>query len=370
MAGFRGMGLVPGLVRGLEAAGFWEATPIQERVIPLLLGGRDLVVQAPTGSGKTLAYSIPMLSAVNGEEARVQGLVLVPTRELAEQVAAVVRPLAKYVGVKVLCLHGGAGVARQMELLSRPPQVVVGTPGRVLDLARRGVLDLSGVGVAVLDEADKMLEKGFLGMVSSILALLPFVRQTSLWSATVTPEAVGLSKRFMRHPWRVDSQEANMGECVAHGFVRVEEDGRLEALDSLLRSLDVDRGFVFCNTREEVDELAGLLAGLGHMVEGVHGGLTQGQRDAAFTRFQKRQSRLLVSTDLGGRGLDIMGVTHVFNYHVPWRVETLLHRVGRAGRRGGRGLSVTLVGPGEAERWFRLMGLSGLSFRELPLGGG
>lgn len=333
------------LQKGIRRAGFTEMTPIQSEAIPILLSGRDVIGQAQTGTGKTAAFGIPLLAKVDPSKKFTQALVLAPTRELSTQITAMLRTYAKFMDIKILCIHGGGKIQRQISLLSRPTHVIVATPGRLLDLIRkRGVVDLRRAKVAVIDEADKMLEMGFMREVRSILSALPFVRQTSLWSATIDQEIIDLSFRHMRHPRKVLVSSDEIAQTnVQQYYVEVEDENRDALLMRILDQLDVDRGLIFCNTRDAVDQLADRLKREMYLVEPLHGGFTQSQRDNAITKLLKRQAKYLVSTDVASRGLDIRGLTHIINYEVPEDAEVYFHRIGRTARKGETGVSITLV---------------------------
>jgi ATP-dependent RNA helicase DeaD len=353
MSRFDELPLSPELQKGIRKMGFKEMTPIQIEAIPLLLEGRDVIGQAQTGTGKTAAFSIPMIAQLDTTNSATQGLVLAPTRELAEQIAVHVRGLAKYTDARILCFHGGGNVYKQAELMRRPAHIIVATPGRLLDLIyRRRAIDLGTVKVAVLDEADKMLEMGFIREVKDILSKLPFVRQTSLWSATISDEILEISTRYMRHPRKVIvSRDEIAQENVEQYYLPVTDENRLSSLYKILNKVDVDRGFIFCNTRETVDQIVEQIQTEGYLVEALHGGYTQTQREQAFTKLLKRQVRFLVSTDIASRGIDIKGVTHIINYEVPEDAEIYYHRIGRTARIGETGKAITLVSEPELKYW-------------------
>jgi len=351
---FEDLPLSPEILRGLGRMGLEILTPIQAAAMPLLLEGRDVMGQAQTGTGKTAAFGIPMLMKVDPSNPSTQGLVLCPTRELSEQVSSHIKGYARYLGTRVVTLHGGSNVIRQIEVLGKPAHVVVGTPGRIIDLMRRKALDLSRVRVVAVDEADKMLELGFIRDVEWILGATPFVRQTSLWSATLSPEVLHLSVRYMRHPRKVLVSRDEVAQInVAQYHVPV-EGSRVERLYGVLNALDTKRGIIFCNTRETVDELAETLKREGYLVEALHGGFTQSQRNVVFRDYKLGKIRYVVATDVASRGLDIRGVTHIINYEVPEDPEVYFHRIGRTARKGEKGVSVTLVSPEEASLWERV----------------
>lgn len=352
---FEDLPLSPEILRGLGRMGLERLTPIQVAALPLLLEGRDVMGQAQTGTGKTAAFGVPMLMKVDASKPCTQGLVLCPTRELSEQVSGHIRGYARYMDTRVVTLHGGSNVHRQIEVLGKPAHIVVGTPGRIIDLMmRRKALDLSSVRVVAVDEADKMLELGFIRDVEWILGATPFVRQTSLWSATLSPEVLHLSVRYMRYPRKVLVSRDEVAQInVAQYHVSV-EGSRVERLYGVLNTLDAKRGIIFCNTRETVDELAETLKKESYLVEALHGGYTQSQRNVVFRDYKLGKIRYVVATDMASRGLDIRGITHIINYEVPEDPEVYFHRIGRTARKGEKGVSITLVSPEEAYLWERV----------------
>jgi len=356
------------LQKGIRKAGFTKMTPIQKTAIPLLLSGRDVIGQAQTGTGKTAAFGIPLLAKVDPSKPLTQGVILAPTRELATQIAAMVRNYAKYMDIKILCVHGGGKMHRQIALLSRPTHVIIATPGRLLDLIRkRGVVDLRRAKVAVIDEADKMLEMGFMKEVTGILSALPFVRQTSLWSATIGQDIIDVSFRHMRHPRKVLVSSDEIAQTNVNQFyIEVDEDNRDANLFQLLDELEVDRGLIFCNRRNTVDRLAEKLQKERYQVEPLHGRFTQTQREIAVTKLLKRQAKYLVSTDVASRGLDIKGLTHIINYEVPEDPEVYFHRIGRTARKGESGISITLVSEREEEYLFDIKQMTNTEMAKWP----
>ena len=351
---FEDLPLNPEILRGLGRMGLERLTPIQAAAMPLLLEGRDVMGQAQTGTGKTAAFGVPMLMKVDTSKPSTQGLVLCPTRELSEQVSGHIRGYARYMDTRVVTLHGGSNVHRQIEVLSKPAHIVVGTPGRIIDLMRRKALDVSRVQVVAVDEADKMLELGFIRDVEWILGATPFVRQTSLWSATLSPEVLHLSVRYMRHPRKVLVSRDEVAQINVAQYYFPVEGSRVERLFGVLNALDAKRGIIFCNTRETVDELVETLKKEGYLVEALHGGYTQSQRSTVFRDYKLGKIRYVVATDVASRGLDIRGVTHIINYEVPEDPEVYFHRIGRTARKGEKGVSITMVSPEEASLWERV----------------
>ncbi|HET7321387.1 MAG TPA: DEAD/DEAH box helicase, partial [Longimicrobiaceae bacterium] len=346
--GFAALGLGPDILRALDELGYEEPTPIQAAAIPVLLAGRDVMGSAATGTGKTAAFALPLVERVDVSDREVQALILVPTRELAVQVAEAVHRYGKPRGVSVVPIYGGQAIQRQLGVLKRGVQVVVGTPGRVLDHVQRGSLDLSGVTYAVVDEADEMLDMGFIEDLDAILAEVPEGRQTALFSATLPSRIRELAERHLRTPERVAVKPPKMETPRVRQVAYVVP--RAHKLEALGRILDVESptsAIVFCRTRNEVDELTEALAVRGYRPEALHGGLAQPQRDKVMGRFREGVADLLVATDVAARGLDVEHVSHVINYDIPQSPEVYVHRVGRTGRAGREGTAITLVQPRE-----------------------
>jgi ATP-dependent RNA helicase DeaD len=352
--GFAGFGLDPLLVEALVALGYEEPTPIQHEAIPPLLEGRDLLGQAATGTGKTAAFALPLLQRLSrsGEKGRrPAALILVPTRELAMQVAEAVHRYGRGLDVAVLPIYGGQPFAQQLRVLKRGVDVVIATPGRALDHINRGTLDLGGINLVVLDEADEMLDMGFAEDLEAILAATPADRQTVLFSATMPARIAAIARRHLKDPVQVRIAR----EQVAAGEVpRVRQTAylvpRAHKLPALARVLDMespDAAIIFCRTRNEVDELTEKLNAYGHRAQGIHGGLSQEQRERVMGRLKGGTTDLLVATDVAARGLDIPRLSHVINYDLPSSPESYVHRIGRVGRAGREGAAVTLIEPRE-----------------------
>jgi ATP-dependent RNA helicase DeaD len=359
LAGFADLGLDPRLVASLTELGYEEPTPIQREAIPALLGGSDVLAMAATGTGKTAAFALPLLHRLNtGARAaeRVAALVLVPTRELAMQVAEAVHRYGKALGVHALPLYGGAPMEPQLRALKRGVDVVIATPGRALDHLRRGTLSLAHVRTVVLDEADEMLDMGFADDLEAILQQTPAEKQTALFSATLPPRITAIANGHLTDPVRVRIDR----EVVAEGeAARVRQVAyvvtRHHKMAALGRVLDIESptaAIVFCRTRTEVDELNETLTARGLRCEALHGGLSQDQRDRVMKRFRAKKTDLLVATDVAARGLDVQHVSHVVNFDVPSDPETYVHRIGRTGRAGREGTAITLAEPRE-HRWLR-----------------
>jgi ATP-dependent RNA helicase DeaD len=348
---FAELGLDPRLVKALESLGYEEPTPIQREAIPPLLAGRDVLGQAATGTGKTAAFALPMIQRLGAEKGKgVRGVILVPTRELAIQVAGAVHRYGRDLGVSVLPVYGGQSLGMQAKALSRGVDVVVATPGRALDLMRRRSFVLESVKAVVLDEADEMLDLGFAEDLEAILEATPKTRQTALFSATLPARIKGLAERRMRDPVRVAITSAAPRASGAKLRQVAYIVGRAQKAAALGRVLDMENpasALVFCRTRSEVDELQESLASRGYRVDAIHGGMTQDQRDRVMKRFRDGSADLLIATDVAARGLDIARLSHVVNYDVPASPEMYVHRTGRTGRAGRAGVAITLAQPRE-----------------------
>jgi ATP-dependent RNA helicase DeaD len=347
---FAALGLDSALVAAVTALGYEEPTDIQREAIPPLIAGSDVLGQAATGTGKTAAFALPMLQHLgpsNDDKRQIRGLILVPTRELAMQVAEAVHRYGRQLGTRVLPIYGGQAMQRQLRALKRGVDVVVATPGRALDHIRRGTLVLDDVRMVVLDEADEMLDMGFAEDLEAILSEVPETRQTALFSATMAQPIRAIAKRHLRDPILVTIAR----EATAPGEApRVREVAyvvqRRHKVPALARVLDMEAPtsvMIFCRTRTEVDELTETLGGRGYRAEALHGGLSQEQRDRVMRRFRDGTSELLVATDVAARGLDIEHVSHVVNFDVPSSPDAYIHRVGRTGRAGREGVAITLA---------------------------
>ena len=353
-ATFSGLGVSPLLLEGLAALGYEEPTPIQREAIPPLLAGRDLLGQAATGTGKTAAFALPLLQRLPPGEPRPSSplvIVLVPTRELAMQVAEAFHRYGRSMGARVVPIYGGQDFSQQIRALRRGVHVVVATPGRAIDHLRRRTLDFSAVMAVVLDEADEMLDMGFAEEIESLLQTLPPERQTALFSATMPPRIQKIAERHLRNPSRV----AIGREPTAKGALpRVRQTAylvsRANKVTALSRILDLETpalALVFCRTRTDVDSLSETLAGHGYRAEALHGGMSQEQRDRVMKRTRSGGVDLLIATDVAARGLDIDQLSHVINFSVPESAGAYVHRIGRTGRAGREGVAITLVEPRE-----------------------
>jgi ATP-dependent RNA helicase DeaD len=350
---FEELGLSPALLKSLKDVGFEAPTPIQVETVPLLLAGHDLIGQAQTGSGKTAAFGLPIIEAIDPKVRAVQALVLAPTRELAIQVSEALHKLGRHKEVETLPIYGGQPYERQFRGLQRGAQVVVGTPGRVMDHMRRGTLNLDQVRFFVLDEADEMLDMGFIEDIEWILSQAPENRQTALFSATMPPRIAELAARYLREPKHVSVAGKQMTvPQVRQSSYEVPRARRIDALTRILDAETPQSAMIFCRTKVGVDELGEALMARGYAVETLHGDLSQAQRDRVMRRFRSGQADMLIATDVAARGLDIPDVSHVINYDIPESAEAYVHRIGRTGRAGRTGEAITLITPREV-RWLR-----------------
>lgn len=345
---FKELELSPELLKSVERAGFEEATPIQSETIPLALSGKDVIGQAQTGTGKTAAFGLPMLEKIDTNRHELQGLVIAPTRELAIQTQEELYRLGRDKRVRVQAVYGGADIGRQIRGLKDRPHIVVGTPGRMLDHINRHTLKLGTVETLVLDEADEMLNMGFLEDIENIISKVPEERQTLLFSATMPLAIKNIGVKFMKSPTHVKIKAKEMtADLIDQYYVRAKE---YEKFDIMTRLFDVqtpELTIVFGRTKRRVDELARGLEARGYRAEGIHGDLSQQKRMSVLRSFKNGHLDILVATDVAARGLDISGVTHVYNYDIPQDPESYVHRIGRTGRAGKGGMSVTFVTPNE-----------------------
>ncbi|MFN2528987.1 MAG: DEAD/DEAH box helicase [Candidatus Baltobacteraceae bacterium] len=348
--GFSALGLHASLVEAAIALGYEEPTAIQREAIPPLVAGSDVLGQAATGTGKTAAFALPMLhriGASDGTQRTVRGLILVPTRELAMQVAQAVHKYGRLLGVAVLPIYGGQSVQQQLRALKRGVDVIVATPGRALDHINRGTLDLSTVEFLVLDEADEMLDMGFADELEAIVEKVPKARQTALFSATMAPRIRSISKRYLKNPILVtianETTAAGKKPRVREVAYVVQRAHKTAALARVIDMESPSSALVFCRTRMEVDDLTETLGARGYQAEAIHGGLSQEQRDRVLRRFREGTSEILVATDVAARGLDIENLSHVFNYDVPSSPDAYVHRIGRTARAGKEGVAITLA---------------------------
>jgi ATP-dependent RNA helicase DeaD len=355
------------IVQSVKEIGFREMFPIQAAAILPLLQGRDVIGQAKTGTGKTAAFGIPIVQSVDRSVEAVQALILVPTRELAVQVASDLSKFGKYLSVTSLAVYGGQPIYGQMEALQRTVHVVVGTPGRVIDHISRGTLVLDQVRFVVLDEADRMLDMGFRDDIEFILSRTPSDRQTAMFSATMPEEILSLASRHMYNPERLlVSRDDIAVEKIEQLYRQVDPEAKFQVLCEMLAYPSVQRALIFCSTKIGADRLGYRLGRVRRDVAVIHGDLTQAQRERALENFRRSRVRFLVATDVASRGLDIEGLSHVFNYDVPSDPLLYFHRIGRTGRAGASGIAVTLVSRHEMTDLKHIQSMSRIQMRELP----
>ena len=340
------------ILRAVKELGFEHMTPIQEQAIPLFMMGRDIIGQAQTGTGKTAAFGIPILQKINPENRSLQAVILCPTRELAMQAADELRKFAKYMnGIKVLPVYGGQEIYKQIKNLKTGVQIVVGTPGRVMDHMRRRTLKMDQVHTVVLDEADEMLNMGFREDIETILGEMPEERQTGLFSATMPKPILDITKTYQKDAAYVKMTPKEVTiPLIKQAYYQVRKQDKEEVLCRLIDYYTPGRALIFCNTKRMVDELTEHLKGRGYEVEGLHGDLTQGQRDTVMNLFRSGRTNILIATDVAARGIDVSDVEAVYNFDVPEDIEYYVHRIGRTGRAGKTGRSFTLVVGREASK--------------------
>jgi len=345
---FHELGLSAEVLQAIDALGFEEPTPIQQRTIPLLMQGADVVAQAPTGTGKTAAFAIPIMERVDPARRVVQALVLTPTRELAVQVAEASHAIGRHRRVNVLPIYGGQAYEHQLRGLRAGAHVVVGTPGRVMDHIRRATLRLDAVRIVVLDEADEMLDMGFIEDIEFILDRTPPERQTALFSATMPPKIAALARRYMREPQVTGlPHEARTVPQTHQVYYEAPARAKQDALSRILDLQAPTSAIIFCRTRREAADLAVTLQARGYGADAIHGDMSQAQRERVLRAFRQNRVSLLVATDVAARGLDIPDVTHVINFDIPDDADAYVHRIGRTGRMGRKGEAITLVTPRE-----------------------
>jgi ATP-dependent RNA helicase DeaD len=343
---FADLGLSEPILEALRHLGYEKPTPIQEQTIPALLQGRDIIGQAQTGTGKTAAFGLPLLQYIELDSGEVQALVVTPTRELCIQVTQALRAYGARKGVNVVACFGGAPIRTQTAQLKEGAQVVVGTPGRLMDLMSRHVLFLTETRYVVLDEADEMLDLGFIEDIEFILGRAPTGRQTALFSATVPPEIRAIADNFMYDPELIKVKAPTLTvDTVEQFYAIVDEREKPDALARIVRDEQPDQAIIFVRTKIGADRLARNLGDRGVRVKALHGDMSQGQRDGVMLAFKGERERLLVATDVAARGLDISGITHIFNYDPPNSPDVYVHRIGRTGRVGRSGRAITLVTP-------------------------
>ncbi len=341
---FNKLGLSHAMVEGVKAMGYVEPTPIQLRAIPLILSRRDVIGSAQTGTGKTAAFALPILSQLGSHDAMPRLLILEPTRELAAQVETAVRDFARFTDLRIAVLFGGVGYGNQREALRKGVDIIVATPGRLLDLMQQGSCRLDHIKFLVLDEADRMLDMGFLPDVRRIVQKCPRERHTSLFSATIPPEIETLIQWAMRNPETIEiGARRSPAETVKHVIYPVSDSQKVDLLLEILKRVNYESVIVFCRTKHGADRVAHLLKRNNHAVAVLHSNRTQREREQALRGFREGRYEVLVATDIAARGLDIADVSHVINYDVPQHPEDYIHRIGRTGRMENTGDAFTLM---------------------------
>ncbi len=354
--------------RAAAEMGFCEATPIQAKAIPVLMQGRDIIAQARTGSGKTAAFAIPAIERINRTRG-LQTLVICPTRELAIQVTEEFRKLFKFFdGLAVVTAYGGQDINIQLRQLTQAPQIVVGTPGRLIDHMWRGTIRLDEVNFVILDEADEMLNMGFRDDVEDILSYVPPQRQTAMFSATMSAEIMRLMKKYQNNPVHIDTTgQRNEMPKIEQYYCEVAETAKFETLTALINNYNLDVSLVFVNMKSKVDRLVAKLISGGYRAKGIHGGHEQSRREMVMDSFRGGSTRILVATDVAGRGIDISGIDAVINYDLPSDDEDYTHRIGRTGRAGQKGRSFTFVTSSEMRDITRIARNGGFDIRPIDV---
>ena len=343
---FFSLGLSRAITDCLAREGITTPTRIQLKAIPAALKGADAIGRSQTGTGKTLAYLLPLIHRIRPDDDGVQALIMTPTRELARQVFDVLRPFAEALGLDAVDVIGGRTIENQLRKLKRSPHFIIGTPGRLLDHIRRRAVDLTTVRTVVLDEADQMLAAGFREDIEAIIDETPKKRQVLLFSATMPDAAVRLARKYMKSPAVIDTAPKVTASTVEQRIYMTTEDHKFKLLLRHLKEMNPYMALVFCNTREEAHQIADRLAEATDLVvDELHGDMSQGQRNQIIRNFEKARIQVLVASDIAARGLDVEGVTHVFNYGIPRNLEYYVHRIGRTGRAGTKGLSITYATP-------------------------
>lgn len=348
MTNFSELNISASTLKSIKRMGFEEATPIQEGTITHAMEGRDVLGQAQTGTGKTAAFGIPLIEKIDPKNPNIQGLIIAPTRELAIQVSEELYKLGYDKRVKLLSVYGGQDISRQIRALKNKPQIIVGTPGRILDHINRKTLKLENVNTLVLDEADEMLNMGFIEDINTILSNVPDTRQTLLFSATMPGPIRKIANTFMKDPVEVKIKSKEMTvENIEQFFVKAQEREKFDVLSRIINVHQPELAIVFGRTKRRVDELSHALSIRGYLAEGIHGDLSQAKRMSVLRQFKENKIDILVATDVAARGLDISGVTHVYNFDIPQDPESYVHRIGRTGRAGKSGMAITFVTPRE-----------------------
>jgi ATP-dependent RNA helicase DeaD len=351
---FDSLKLKPEILKSVKFAGFTAASPIQAQAIPVILAGKDMVGQAHTGTGKTAAFALPALNNMK-LDGSVELLVITPTRELATQVSDEIFKYGRNLGVKTVTVYGGSSYKRQLDLISRGASVVVATPGRMLDILKKGMLTDFAPSMVVLDEADEMLDMGFLDDINEIFSYLPTNRQTLLFSATMPQPIKTLASRILKDPEFISiTKGETTNSDIEQLYYVIDEHERDDAIIRLMDSEETKKSVVFCRTKSEVDRLSNVLSNAGYLANGLHGDMEQRQRETVIKGFKNNSVKVLVATDVAARGIHVNNISHVFNYHIPFDPESYVHRIGRTGRAGTKGKAITLLTPLEFKELQRI----------------
>ena len=364
---FDELGLKSDLLRGIYGYGFEKPSIIQQKAILPIIKGRDVIAQAQSGTGKTAAFAIGTLQLIEQENAELQCLVLSPTRELANQTSIVYQFLGEYLNIKITLLIGGLKVGGDINKLKENPQIIVGSPGRVLDLIRRKRISLSYLKSFVLDEADEMLSKGFLDTIREIISLIPTTTKILLFSATMPRDIVELTTHFMKEPAKilVKNEELTL-EGIKQYYVYLKKEDKMEVLFQIYRGIEIAQAIIYCNTKKTVENVCEDLKKKGHMISAIHGDLKQIERDAVMKDFRSGVTRVLVTTDLLARGIDVYQVSLVINYEMPKEKETYIHRIGRSGRFGRKGTAINFITPPEKDKLLEIQAFYNTNIEQLP----
>ncbi len=367
---FKSLNLSEPVLRGVQAAGYTDPTPIQLRAIPVVLGGGDLIGSAQTGTGKTAAFALPILSRLGQHQPRPRVLILEPTRELAAQVETAFRDFARFTNLRTVAIFGGVGYGIQRQELKRGVDIIAATPGRLMDYLKTGEINLRDITILVLDEVDRMLDMGFLPVVKDIIARCPRERQTLFFSATVPPEIAAIANFALRNPTRIEvGINRSVNESVKHALYPVAATQKFELLEALLAKTDFDSVLVFSRTKHGADKIARRLKAANHSVAVLHANRSQNQRIEALAGFKSGKYEVMVATDIAARGIDVAGISHVINYDVPEKPEDYVHRIGRTGRAQAVGDAFTLVTPENAGDIRDIQRFIGQKIPELKLEG-
>jgi len=363
---FNDLPLSKDVLRGIKDLGFEKPSPIQAQSIMPLLQGRDVIGQAQTGTGKTAAFGIPMVESIDLNDRRVQGLVLAPTRELAVQIAEHISRISRYTGIRVCPIYGGEKINRQIKQLKSGVHIVVGTPGRIIDHLERGTLKLRAVHMVVLDEADRMLDMGFVNDINKILDKVPKNKQTSLFSATIDRNVWKICDKYMDKPEKIlVSKDEIALEQIEQRYVKVDSSSRFPILRELIVDQGIRKAIIFTRTKRGAHSLSRKLKRSGYNADALHGNLSQPQRDRVTRAFRKDKVDFLVATDIAARGLDIGGITHIINYNIPRETLVYFHRIGRTARMEADGTAITFVAHGEEEALAEIKAQTGTMITEL-----